>query len=171
MLSIAILDYQNLSVSSPAGFLVEANGLLFMAIKSLGNMRYLKHHVIWVFSIFFRNKKTTNISGTYPYTTFHLSLSGNGWYIWSYDIYIILYPVWKMLEPHQHLGFWCLPQKLPGFPQELRWRARSEAPAGCTGEQLYLADAGPPGVVIYIYIHYYIYIIIYILYILLYILL
>ena len=75
-----------------------------------------------------------------------------------------------MLEPHQHLGFWCLPQKLPGFPQELRWRARSEAPAGCTGEQLYLADAGPPGVVIYIYIHYYIYIIIYIIiYILLYI--
>ena len=55
-----------------------------------------------------------------------------------------------MLEPHQHLGFWCLPQKLPGFPQELRWRARSEAPAGCTGEQLYLADAGPPEVVIYI---------------------
>ena len=98
MLSIAILDYQNLSVSSPAGFLVEANGLLFMAIKSLGNMRYLKHHVIWVFSIFFRNKKTTNISGTYPYTTFHLSLSGNGWYIWSYDIYIYIYNPISRLE-------------------------------------------------------------------------
>ena len=38
---------------------------------------------------FFRHKKTTNISGTYPYTTFHLSLFGNGWHIWSYDIYNI----------------------------------------------------------------------------------
>ena len=34
-------------------------------------------------------------------------------------------------------------------PQELRWRARSEAPAGCTGGQLYLADAGPPDDMIY----------------------
>jgi len=45
---------------------------------------------------FFRHKKTTNISGTYPYTTFHLSLFGNGWHIWSYDIYIIYHPISRL---------------------------------------------------------------------------
>ena len=63
--------------------------------------------------------------------------------------YIYIYPILSRLEnvgtARLHLGFGCL-------PQELRWRARGEAPAGCTGEQLYLADAGPPEVVIYIYI-------------------